>query len=499
MKNYTSVLLVAAILLVVNLLSKQFFFRADLTEDKQYTLGKATKNIVKNLEEPVTITAYISEDLPPEFASTKDEFRDLLIEYNNLSKGKIAYEFKDPNTDKTLEQEVLQKGVRPRLIGVRKDNKMVQQSVYLAASVKVGEQEEIIPEVSAGGAMEYALTTGIKKTAGTNKPAIGFVSGHGEPGLDQFAEAGQVMTVLYSPEPVTLDAEIPMKFGTVAMIAPTDSIPPNHFSTLDQFLGRGGKLFIALNAVEVDLSNTQGPPQGTSLTTGLESWLLQKGVRIEPSFVVDNSCGNVNVQNGFFQVPKRFPYFPIIGKFSDHPITKGLEAVVMQFASPITFTGDTSTSFTPIAFTSTRSGTVNTPMQIDINKAWTAQDFPMSNLAVAGVLEGNLVGNVPSKIVIVSDGEFAVNGPRGRQQQRKPKDNISLLANGVDWLSDDTGLIDLRTRGATYKPLKQIPESRKTTLKYLNLLLPIGLVLLYGFFRFNRRRSQRMKRMQQNF
>lgn len=497
MKNYTSVLLIAAILLVVNLLSKQFFLRADLTEDKQYTLGRATNDILENLEEPVTITAYFTEGLPTQYASIKDEFRDLLIEYNNRSKGKVAYEFKDPNSDQQLEQEIQQKGVQPVMIQIREKDQMVNQRAYLAASVKVGEQEDIIPFIQPGGAMEYALTTGIKKMAVSNKPAVGFVSGHGEPGLDQFPQAYQAMAILYTPEPVTLDAEIPMKFGTVAMIAPSDSIPPRHFATLDQFLGRGGKLFLGVNAVDGDFSTAQG----TAKTTGLETWLRQKGVQIEPSFIVDNNAGQISVRQGNFPFPMqvKFPYFPNIGKFSDHPITKGLEAVMLQFASPITFAGDTSAKFTPIAYSSARSGTINTPMQFDVQKRWAGPDFPMSNLVVAGVLEGNLVGNVPSKIVIVSDGDFAVNGPRGQQQQQKPKDNISLLVNGVDWLSDDTGLIDLRTRGATSRPLDEIPDGKKATLKYLNLLLPIGFVLLYGFFRFNRRRSQRMKRMQQTF
>jgi len=498
MKNYTSVLLIVGILIIVNLLSKQFFFRADLTDDKQYTLGRATKDILKNLEEPVTITAYFTEGLPTQYASIKDEFRDLLIEYNNLSKGKVAYEFVDPTSDQALEQQIQQKGVQPVMIQIREENQMVNQRVYLAASVKVGEQEDIIPLIQPGGAMEYALTTGIKKMAVSNKPAIGFVSGHGEPGLDQLPQAYQSMAILYTPEPVTLDAEVPMKFTTLALLAPSDSFPPQHFAILDQFLGRGGKLFIGINAVTGDFSTAQGTP----LSTGLETWLLQKGIQVAPSFIVDNNSSNISVRQGNFPFPMqvKFPYMPNIGKFSEHPITKGLEAVSLMFASPIAYTGtDTSATFTPIAYSSARSGTVNTPMQFDVQKRWTAQDYPMSHIVVAGVLEGNLVGNVPSKIVVVSDGDFAVNGPRGQQQQQKPKDNISLLVNGVDWLSDDTGLIDLRTRGATSRPLAQIPEGRQTTLKYLNFLLPIGLVLFYGFIRFNRRRSQRMKRMQQTF
>ncbi len=498
MKNYTTVLLIAAILVIINLLSSRFFLRADLTADSQFTLGKATKNILKDLEEPVTVTAYFTEGLTnPQVATIRNDFKDLLIEYNNRSKGKVAYEFKNPNEDEALEKEIQQKGIQPVMIQERNKDAYQNQKAYLAANVQIGEQNEIIPFIQPGGAMEYALTTSIKKLAAKNKPSIGFVQGHGEPPLQEMMQAYQSMSILYTPEPVNLTASIPAKFQTIAIIAPKDSFPPQQFQILDEFLGRGGNLFLGINAVNGDFSTAQG----TALTTGLEGWLRTKGIQIENSFIIDAKCGNISVRQGNFPFPMQvnFPYFPNISKFSDHPITKGLESAMLQFASPITFMGgDSSLKFTPIAFTSERSGSINVPMQFDVQKRWGGNDFPMSNLPVAGVLEGNISGNVASKIVIVSDGDFAVNGA-GQQQQQKQPDNISLLVNGVDWLSDDTGLIDLRTRGVTSRPLKELTDSRRSFLKYLNFLLPIGLVLLYGFFRFNRRRSQRMKRMQENY
>ena len=75
-------------------------------------------------------------------------------------------------------------------------------------------------------------------------------------------------------------------------------------------------------------------------------------------------------------------------------------------------------------------------------------------------------------------------------------DNVSLLANAIDWLSDDTGLIDLRTKGVTARPLDQVEEGRKNLIKYLNFLLPIFLIIVYGIFRMQRRRNLRMKRME---
>jgi ABC-type uncharacterized transport system involved in gliding motility auxiliary subunit len=103
---------IAAALIALNLISEKFFFRIDLTEDKQYTLSKATKDILKELDEKVTVKAYFSENLPPDFIRARKDFEDMLIEYNRLSGGKISYEFINPNKDVKLEEEALQAGIQ---------------------------------------------------------------------------------------------------------------------------------------------------------------------------------------------------------------------------------------------------------------------------------------------------------------------------------------------------------------------------------------------------
>ena len=79
-KNTTSILLIVGILIIFNLLSVQYYFRIDLTEDKQYTLSESTKNIMESLDEPITVKAYFSENLPPNIARTKKDFEEYLIE-----------------------------------------------------------------------------------------------------------------------------------------------------------------------------------------------------------------------------------------------------------------------------------------------------------------------------------------------------------------------------------------------------------------------------------
>ncbi|MCK5822223.1 MAG: GldG family protein, partial [Bacteroidales bacterium] len=106
-RTATYILIVIGILVLVNILSDNLFLRLDLTADKQYTLSNATKDIVRNLEEPVTITAYFSNDVPTQMAKTKRDFKELLVEYSNLSKGMVVYEFVDPSANEMSEQEAM--------------------------------------------------------------------------------------------------------------------------------------------------------------------------------------------------------------------------------------------------------------------------------------------------------------------------------------------------------------------------------------------------------
>lgn len=502
MKNKTivSILLITAIIVLANLISQQLFFRLDLTENKQYTLSRATKDILRNLEDPVTVTAYFSENMPPDIEKARRDFQEMLVEYASLSKGYVDYQFINPDEEEE-KQQAMQEGIRPVMITVREKDQAQQQQAFLGAVVQLGGQKEAIPFIQPGAPIEYELSTSIKKLAVKDKPSVGIVQGHGEPPLQELGQVYESLSILYSVENVNLESEsaIPDRFRALAIVAPHDTIPPAHLAKLDDYLSRGGQLFIALNAVEGDLQNAQG----TAIHTGLEDWLRQKGVEASPSFIIDAQCGSVTVrqQQGFltFNTALQFPYLPVISNFPEHPITRGLEQAILSFASPLRFVGDSTARFTPIALTSVKSGIANPPVFFDINRQWTDADFPMSNLIVGGILEGNLAGGAFSRIIVIGDGDFPVSG-QGAQNE----DNISLMANSIDWLSDDTGLIELRTKAVASRPIEQEylsddASGKRNRMKYLNFALPLLLVLAYGFFRLQRQKAVRLKRMQEKY
>jgi gliding-associated putative ABC transporter substrate-binding component GldG len=493
-----SIVLIIGIVVLVNILASDFFVRFDLTENNRYTLSDATEDILDDLDQPITITAYFSEDMPQRIAETKSNFRDLLVEYAQRSEGMVNYEIINPaESDQNEKQIVRQTGIQPAMVNVRRKDQMKQQKVYMGAVIKQGSQKEVIPFIQPGSSMEYNISSNIKKLAATGKPFIGIMQGHGEPSMQNLGSVRQSLNVLYKPETFSLSdtANALQKYNTVAIIAPTDSFPESHLEQLDQYLARGGKLFIGLNRVKGDFRRARGTP----LSTGLETWLEEKGIQVNSNFVIDANCQRVSVQqpNNPFRFSVEFPYLPIINNFPEHPITKGLEAVSMRFASTVEFVGDSSLTYIPLAKTSQQSGTKSPPLMFNVQKSWSESDFPESGLTVAAALKGNLTGEGNTEMVVVGDGDFPVT-QRG-QQGGGNRDNVSFMVNSIDWLSDETGLMTLRTKGVTSRPLEQVEESRKTFLKYFNFLLPIVLIIGYGIFRFQHKRILRIKRMEADY
>lgn len=491
---------ILVIILIVNIISDKIFFRIDFTEDNRYTLSEATKNILDNLDETVTITAYFSEDLPAEVARSKREFKDLLTEYRNLSHGQVEFEFVNPSESEILEQEAVSAGIYPVMINVREKDQMKQQKAFLGAVVEKGSGKEVIPFVQPGMAVEYTLSSAIRKMSVSKRPVVGFLQGHGEPSPYEMQQVMAELSVLYDVKIVDLQRDVDAldSVVTLAIVASADTIQPAEFALIDKFMERGGRVFVAIDRTNADLEKLFASERNT----GLEQWLLKKDISVDCKLAIDNFCANVNVQQqqGMHRVnvQQQFPYIPFISNFSSHSITNGLEQVQLQFASPVVYTGDSSAVFTPLIYTSDKSATLNVPTNIDVQRQWGSRDFPLAEIPLGGVLEGTIGGVPDSKMVVIGDGDFALNG-NPRQPHQQSDDNISLFVNSIDYLSDDTGLIDLRTKYVTSRQLDQLDDGVRSFVKWFNVLLPIALVVLIGIIRSQQQRNRRIKRMEEGY
>jgi gliding-associated putative ABC transporter substrate-binding component GldG len=347
--------------------------------------------------------------------------------------------------------------------------------------------------------MEYALTSSIRKISLTEKKKIAFLQGHGEPSLTALQQLRDQLAVIYNaiPMQITDTSDIAADYEALLIVAPTDTFPQAHLDKLDRYMENGGKLLVALNRVKVNFQNLIGEEQ----STGLSDWLKKKGVVINPDFVIDNSCGTIGVrQNLGFVLNMEFPYFPVMSSFPEHPITGGIETVMFNFASSLNIeNAPEGTVITPLLTSSGNSGIEQPPIMFDINRRWLPSDFPQSDIPLAAAVELQTGGIAVPNMVIFGDGDFMVNGEGQNAQQLQP-DNVNIVSNAIDWLVDDTGLIELRTKAVTFRPIDpSLSDDNKTFIKYANFLLPVILIALYGMLRLNMRKKERKQWMMEDY
>lgn len=504
MKNkptyYFTLLLIIAIIVSANIVSSRFFLRLDLTEDKRYTLSEATLAILESVDEPITVTAFFSEDLPPAIAQTKRAFKDLLIEYASRTRGCVVYEFVNPSEDSLKEQQAYEHDIAPIFLSIREKNQIKQQKAFLGAVIRMGDKKECIPFMRPGTAMEFALSSTIKKLVAKEKTNVVYLKGHGEPSFHGQPQLKNAIEVLHTYERWKIgdSTAIPDKYRTALIINPMSQFPEEHLQQMDDFLAKGKSLLIALSRVKGDLQKEKGD----STTTGLEQWLTEKGIEIENAFAIDKNSISMSIpqQKGTFRYSNTiaFPYVPVIKHFDkEHPITKGLELVIFPFVSPINYQGDTTLRFIPLAWTSEKSGKAKLPVYFDLGKEWKDHDFSDSSLVVAAALEGKIVGDKASKVVVFANGDFAYE--KNTDGIPLPEDNMKLILNTIEWLSDDTGLINLRTKGIKARPLDELSIRTQTLLQYLNFLLPVVLVVMYGLVRMQRNWRIRKQRAEESY
>lgn len=485
---YTITSTVLGMVVLANILSWFFWVRFDFTGDGSYTLSDATRKTLKELKQPVTVTAWISRDLPPDIDKTKNDLKDILTEYASIAGSNFVFKMEDPGDGTKAQAD----GITPVLLDVRDKDQVKQQKIYLGAVVRFGSQKEVIPVIQPGTSMEYALTTAVKKMSSSAKSSVGYLQGHGEPSMQAVAQLMQTLTVTMDVVPVNFSDSLylPSQIKTLLIIAPKDSIPTAQLAILDAFLKRGGRILAALN--RVDLNRESGEVK--ELRTGLEDFLKERGISIKPDVVRDFSCAQVMVQQQsagmLFQTPVKVHEFPVITTFAGIPPLKGIEAVTLMLPSSIDTLPGRGFRFIPLAATSDRAGLGVLPYKIDLNREWEVPDFQLANILVS-VLAEEKRGKQGAKIAVVSDGDFMING-EGQGAQTIQEDNVNFVANLVEYLTDDSGIAQLRNKTVTSRPIDpSIGEGARTVIKYLNFLMPVVLSVLLGLWRYSKRKAMR--------
>ena len=488
-KVFIQIAIIIGIIVGTNIISQALFFRLDYTADQRYTLSLTTLNLIKDLDEVITARVYFSEEVPPELLVQRRDLQNLLVEYEKRSEGNVIYKFVDPK-DEELQAEAQKAGIAPIIVNVQGRNKLNKLQVYMGIIIEKGTKKETIPFLEPSASIEYALTKAIKKVSIDARPKIAVLQGHQEPAIDASLAVKTELEPFYEFESYTIrpEEDISQDYKALVIINPTDTFTPFELDKMNRYLGSGGGIYLAYTPVQGDLRTLQLTAKND---IGLSGWLGTQGLTMEQKFVIDAKCGAVTVsqQQGIFTYNSQiqFPYFPIIINFNDHPISKNLESVMLPFSSPITISPqDSGLNYTPLAFTSGKAGTVPVGTFVDVKKRWTQQDFQDKERVVAVAVEG--FNNSTGRLVVVACDLFAT----GQQVRNLGQDNPNLAINAIDWLADDTGLINLRSKTITSRPLKaDLEDDDKNLLAYLNVFLPILLILIYAFIKRQRQIRKR--------
>ena len=155
----TTLLLVGLILVVLNLIGLNVFFRIDLTDDRVYSLSEASIETVRSLEDPVTVRVFFTADLPAPYSSYRRFLRDKLDEYRAYGGNKFQYEFLDPGSDESLQQEAARYNIPPVQVQVIENDNLQIKNAYMGLVVEYAGKRETIPVIEDLSTLEYDLTS----------------------------------------------------------------------------------------------------------------------------------------------------------------------------------------------------------------------------------------------------------------------------------------------------------------------------------------------------
>jgi gliding-associated putative ABC transporter substrate-binding component GldG len=519
----SSVIVVAVILIVLNLISVNVFGRIDMTEGNIYSLSESTKDILRGLDDRITITCYFSDEIPQPYNANARYVKDQLAEYKAYAGGNLNYVFVDPAKE-GKEEEARSYRIPPVPINTYAKDKLEIKQVYMGMVIMYEDQTEVIPFVQNVAGLEYEITRAIKRLTSRTIPKVAFVTGNGELSLQQnLTYVDQVLRQEYQVQSIDLSSEssIPDDISTLYIIGPKQKLSDWEIYLIDQFLMRGGKVGVLLDRVDADIQQSQAQLIEPS---PLGDFLKHFGIAVNGDLVIDvqNAQIAVQQQRGIFrmQSAKEYPFFPRVMNFSDENlIVKDLEAANFIYVSSLDTTAflTAGLDYEVLARTSEQSGVMTPPFNIDPFREWTAFDFNREyvplGVAVTGQFKSFFAGkpkpSMDTVIVEDIDAESAArvdSGSNGRlvvwgdadfisDQALRDRSNLILFQNMTDWLSEDEGLISIRSKEVTARPLKQVDDSTRSLVKFLNMFLMPILVVIVGIARWQIRKQKRRRQL----
>ena len=487
------VLLLTAAAIVVNLFGRHIGGRLDLTPGKTYTLSRATRDLLKDLPDVVTLKLYASAEVPPQIALLKRDVDDVLRDYRAAGAGKVRVVVKDPAADTAAKTEAGQLGIGPVQFNVVGRSEMQIKEGYLGLAAQYTNKKQVIPVIDRTEDLEYTLSSFIRQMTRTSPPVVTLVTSQRD------AQAGRHYNRLmdglekgFEVKQTGMSDTLSLKDTKVLILAGApDSLPERVRDRIIEYMKNGGSTLVFSSGMS--MSGQQGQ-FAQPLTVTWNDVLKPYGLAVSSDLVMDlqsNQPVPMNTQIG--RVFMRYPLWLRAMSTKASVVNKDLDGAFLPWSSTIDTTGAKKGTVLPLFITSRQAAVEGLRVLMHPSRQW-----PTENLRT------RLVGVQVNPMGSDTTGAAAdsASGPRGRlvliastdfaSDNFLAPENATLLENSVDWLAQDDAFITIRAKNRTPPKLLFSSPATQDTVKYVNLIgIPIFLMLFAAFRLVRRRRLQR--------
>jgi len=393
--------------------------------------------------------------------------------------------------------------------------------------------------------LEYAFIDGFNRLLNAKTKRIAVLKDNGElPDAkiaDMFLKLGETYSI--APFPMNTVSQDPEKtlralqntFDLVVIAKPTKAFTDEQKFVLDQYTLNGGNTLWLIDAVAMEndsLINSARKTLAFPRNLNLNDLFFKYGIRINPVLVKDLYSAPLTLAtgNGSKSKYQELPWFyqPVTPSFNTHPINTNIERPVkFNYANQIEVLNNTSSiKKTVLLASSILTKLEGVPKEISLNEISiepNEQDYQAGPQPLAVLLEGKFESafknrvqpfkldsirfresaKKSSKMVVIADGDLIANDVdnNGKPLElgfdyltRKQYGNKEFLLNTVNYLLDDNGLINIRSKEIAL-PFLDTPKVVKNINKWqtLTIALPLTLLLIYGAIFFTLRKRKYAK------
>lgn len=525
--------------------------RLDLTKEKRYTLSDSTIKVLEAVKKPIMIDVYLEGDFPADFKQLQSETKFMLENFRKVNSN-IDFKFIDPIKTKIPKDTLLSHGIYPSVLDDRKSGKTSQIEIYPYALIKNGKTKVTVPLVVEQNYtdnaellnksienLEYNFISKLKMATSEHFKKVGVLVNQDELSPGEFQGFMNLALENYDAGPIIPKnqkelslADVPLlkQMSALVIAKPRKAFTDEEKVILDQYIMNGGKTLWMIDAVNAEMDTLMRSEKlmPYPVDLNLTDFFFNYGLRINPALVKDVKkfaklkfvAGEVAGNAQYSTQP--WPYFPLGIAENENPITKNINPVKFEFPTSIDTLGGRKNIKTDVLFESSeRTSLKQVPNYVSLEEINSVdslgqQEKPSTPKIFAVALQGKFTSAYASRIerksypgfktsspenkmIVVADGDIArnkvVNGkplPLGMDVLTQERfGNEQFLKNALDYLLDDSNLMELRNRNIEERLLdRYLINEERNYWQWFNLLLPLVIIgILGGLFFWMRKRK----------